>query len=259
MAETPRAVAQRLILAFAVMALLVGVAAAVTAWLRTGAEVAERAATDQARKIADLERARFHLEQKVATSRAYLLTGDTSFRADLPRERGNALRLLADLEAHARTPESRAEIAAMRRYEARHHAILASIVLARDSGVLDAASLNVFRARLKPARDSIDSAAVRAIEIKNELMARDEEAADRSRDRATWISYAAMALAIVIGGVIVWRLSGSLSDAFAREEEARRAAEALVDEVRAQSAEAERALTAMQAERDRARTADRGR
>src|SRR5687768_5347133 len=103
--------------------------------------------------LVDVERAKFYIEEKVATSRAYLLTGEPRYLDELRAERELLLGLLADLRARSPRSEMGRLLAEVSEAEARHQEGLDSLLVARrqSSPANDEVTV-AFSRVLKPAR-----------------------------------------------------------------------------------------------------------
>ena len=182
-----------------------------------------RAQTDERRVqtliLLDVERLHVLIEEKVATSRAYLLTGESKYITELREERSELLRVLEDLQGRARTDQSKRLLAEVGVAEARHQERLD--VLLRDweksAPPVNGEVALAFTTVLKPARDALSQKIEAVAENAQEMSERSATRASTVATWASWLMAIGSILATLVGCVLAFVFGRSLTRSYERE------------------------------------------
>lgn len=198
--------------------------------------------------LADLERLRFNLEERIATARGYLVTRDDAALIEIGEQREKFTRRLRTLATGY--PELAPRLEAIAAAElALHEEILATNQLRASTQADFGAVFESVRVRLREKRQVIEASLE---SLSREHRAKIDEALDRNerleaRVRLLFmVSVIILALAAAFGMAITRRLRRALHS----ESEARALAEALASEVYEQSKQVELRLREASAELD---------
>jgi CHASE3 domain sensor protein len=211
----------------------------------------EDAARERARVLVEVERLRYLLAQKSASNRAYLLTGQASFRESMRARHEDFLALHRRLLEGTRTEEGRALLSRVAELAERHQeaseragALVESTRSPRDE-------LAVFLRDIQPVRDALHgtldayAAHVSAEQARDVAVVKDAVAGRR------WMVGVISGVLLAFGVV----LATSLTLHIARRDAAERR---LAEEVIRQGRETEEAFVQLRAERDAAARAAAG-
>ncbi|MBC8073248.1 MAG: diguanylate cyclase [Deltaproteobacteria bacterium] len=162
----------------------------------------------------------YRFEQKVASSRAYLLTGEPRFLAETEVDRAAFLQVLARLSSAATLTEERAVLTALGQHELAHEAVLTS--LQRNDARLPPSDLRrLFLEELKPIRDALDRDLDEFNRYQHEQMAEAQEAASATAAHGAKLAIGTSVAAIVVGSLLAGLFTRMVRRAQSREELAR--------------------------------------
>ena len=184
-------------IAFGLVLLLVASIGLQSALSQREVEAKWRSSLVHADALAAAERLGWLFEQKVASSRAHLLTGDPRFATDTEAERAEFLELHARTSSTSSIP-ARDRLERIARSERHHHETLQRLVLAAPSIGSDRLRHD-FLADLKPSRDAVDRELAALRELELAYMGAAQARADRTARDASLVSLATAALALLLG------------------------------------------------------------
>lgn len=201
---------------------------------------AESEARRELQGVVQIERLRYVFEQKVATSRAYLLTDEPRFLEEMHRERAVLLAIVDSLRTQLRTAEGKDLLQEIVANEAQHQAAFGRIAAMESARRNAANEAQLFLQEIKPARDRTDSAFVALTRHKWERTEEHRARAVRAERRWTGLTLGTSLAAVLLGAL----LAIYFTRAIARQNEAERQ---LREEVLAQSREVERTMLDLRA------------
>lgn len=180
------------------------------------------AGTDQVARrfmeqLGTAERARFHAEHLVATTRGYLLTGEGSYLEKYDRTLDSFNVLLAGLKENAQSDRQSflAEVdAAARAYVAAAEKALDARGESSDPGAI----VPYFEEVLKPARDSFDAAIRRLVEAERQAFDAALAGSRRLARRTALLMAISMSLGAGFGIALSWLVSRRVTGLFQREQ-----------------------------------------
>lgn len=201
---------KRIVLAFALLAALgLGVVALSVIALRQVVVSKDVVAFQHAAALTAIERMRFAAEKKVASTRAFLLSGSEKFVTRGREARGEFYAALGRLSQLTLADDERQLVGRIEPQERRHQETMERIIARRAGGALREAMISEFESELIPRHEALDAtlsslaatkethlgeAQARSVAISNEIM-------------RTFTGTAVGATALVLGlGVIVARL-----------------------------------------------------
>ncbi|HEY8943536.1 MAG TPA: methyl-accepting chemotaxis protein [Polyangiaceae bacterium] len=170
-----------------------------------------------ARRLIDLQKARYWFERKSAESRRFLLAGDPS---DLDRMRSARTEFqssLASLESATLSEEGRRLRAAVDRAEREHQDELDKVIELKRNNAAQDSVVSAFESRVRPKREEVDRLLAALSEREETLMqqakAASSEAASTSISLMVGIAAGVVVLGALIAMFLTKMLSAQISDA----------------------------------------------
>jgi diguanylate cyclase (GGDEF)-like protein len=174
----------------------------------------------RAESLIGAEQLRYRFERKVASSRAYLLTGDPQFLSETEVERGAFLELLVRLSSTATTAQAQTILRSIGELELAHETAFAT-VRSSEAGRSPSEVRRFFLHELKPIRDALDRDLLMFNRYEREHMGAAQRTAEVTAARGSQVAIGSAVAAIAIGSLLAWFFTRMVRRAHFREESAR--------------------------------------
>lgn len=213
---------------------------------------AEDDAFEQADFMVDAERLRFRLMTKVANARAFLVTGDESYRTAVDEDDQRIAEKMQDLRGRIYLPEGKQIIAELDATLIAHGEVMGQLMQREQSGASAREVAATFLREVRPRWEAMDAAMKKLADYKERRLAESRGRMQQVVARARTLSQLSALGTLLIGGILALVLTRRIRALVDADATARRAAEALAAELGEQSREVADALNTARADKERA-------
>jgi signal transduction histidine kinase len=171
------------------------------------------------------QRLRAAVEQAVASSRGYLLTGRTDFIDRMSESRETAERLLGLLDHRARSAGSRQLVTEMKRAAGAYDAIARAAISHRKLGGTAASVAYIFERELVPSRRRLDDLLASFVQSQQRQFQLGSERIERDRARTLLTVVGTLSMGVLVSAALALALARHLNSLYRREQVAIASAE----------------------------------
>jgi len=189
--------------------------------VRLTAESERSVTTVHANSLVEAERLALSFEQKVAASRAFLLSAEPVFLGRMQQSREEFYRGHAYLTSSSKTEEAQKLLAVIASEERNHQSEMERMIQLRQEGRPVQEVTRFWSGRVQPLRDALRTEFERLVALQRDMLARAEQEARRSSTRVITLLILIATIVVVVGSVSYLLAARALFKGLRREADLR--------------------------------------